>query len=106
MFRALKKIPLFKLLAIGEIVLLAGRHLSRLTPAERRRFVELMRAGRGSRRRLPEPQQAELSDLVAKAEPRLFAGTVAQKLSPVRLPRRLVHGPRRDPDQVGSGAGG
>jgi hypothetical protein len=103
-FRALRKLPFFRLLAIGEIVLLAGRHLSRLTPDERRRFVELMRAGRGSRRRLPEPEQAELADLVAKAEPRLFAGTVAQKLSPVWLPRRVVQGRRRD--HVGSGAGG
>jgi hypothetical protein len=31
---------------------------------------------------------------VAKAEPRLFAGQVADKLSPVPLPRRLVRGPR------------
>jgi hypothetical protein len=31
---------------------------------------------------------------VAKAEPRLFAGMVAHKLSPVPLPRRFVHGRR------------
>lgn len=90
MLRALRRIPLFKLLAIGEIVLLAGRHLSRLTPDERRRFVELMRAGRGRRRNLPEKERDELADLVAKAEPRLFAGAVAEKLSPVPLPRRFT----------------
>jgi hypothetical protein len=101
--RALRRLPLFKLLAIGEIVLLARRHLSRLTPDERRRFVELMRAGRGRRRNLPEPERDELADLVAKADPRLFAGAVAQKLSPVPLPRRVVQGPRR---KAGSGAGG
>jgi hypothetical protein len=32
---------------------------------------------------------------VAKAEPRLFVGSVADKLSPVPLPRRLVQGPKR-----------
>jgi hypothetical protein len=33
---------------------------------------------------------------VAKAEPRLFAGLVADKLSPVKLPKRVVRGKARD----------
>jgi hypothetical protein len=84
-----------KLLVIGEIVLLAGSHLRKLTRDERRRFVGLMREGRGRPSNLSEAERDELGRLVAKAEPRLFAGSVADKLSPVPLPRRLVRGPRR-----------
>ena len=91
----LRRLPVFKLLAIGEIVLLAGRHLRKLDPDERRRFVALMRKGRGRPRNLSQGDRDELGALVAKAEPRLLAGSVAQKLSPVPLPRRLVYGRRR-----------
>jgi hypothetical protein len=91
----LKRLPVLKLLAVGEIALAARAHAIRLTPDERRRLVELVRTGRGRPSRLSDPERAELRDLVAKAEPRLFAGTVADALSPVPLPRRIVHGPRR-----------
>ena len=91
----LRRLPVLKLLAIGEIVLLARTHLSKLEPHERRRLVELMRAGRGRPRNLSAADREELAELVAKAEPRLFAGMAADRLSPVPLPRRLVHGRRR-----------
>ena len=91
----LKRLPIFKLLAIGEIMLLARSHLARLESAERRRFLDLMRTGRGRRANLSPEEQQELSALIAKAEPRLFAGLAADRLSPVPLPRRVVHGPRR-----------
>ena len=91
----LRRLPVFKLLAIGEIALLAHTHVGRLEPAERRRLLDLVRKGRGRRRNLSPAEQEELSRLVAKAEPRLFAGLAADKLSPVPLPRRLVHGRRR-----------
>jgi hypothetical protein len=91
----LKRLPVLKLLAIGEIALLARTHVTKLEPAERRRLVELVRQGRGRPRRLSEPEREELSMLVAKAEPRLFAGEVADRLSPVPLPKRLVTGKRR-----------
>jgi hypothetical protein len=91
----LRRLPVFKLVAIGEIVLLARSHLRKLTPDERRRFLALMRQGRGRPRNLSEAERDELGTLVAKAEPRLLAGSVAEKLSPVPLPRRLVQGPRR-----------
>lgn len=91
----LRRLPVLKLLAIGEIVLLARTHLSKLDPRERRRLVELMRAGRGRPRNLSPADREELALLVAKAEPRLFAGSVADKLSPVPLPRRVVQGRRR-----------
>jgi hypothetical protein len=88
----LRRLPVLKVLAVGEVVLLAQSHLRKLSPDERRRFLALMRAGRGRPRNLSARQRAELTALVAKAEPRLFAGLVADKLSPVPLPRRLVRG--------------
>jgi hypothetical protein len=91
----LKRLPVLKLLAIGEIALLARSHIRKLEPAERRRFIELMRAGRGRPRNLSESDRDELARLVAKAEPRLLAGSVADKLSPVPLPRRVVQGRRQ-----------
>jgi hypothetical protein len=91
----LKWIPVMKLIAVGEIALLARSHAIKLTPEERRRLIALVRKGRGRRTKLSDDEREELSRLVAKAEPRLFAGLVAQKFSPVPLPRRLVRGRRR-----------
>ena len=88
----LRRLPMFKLLAIGEIALLAHTHMSLLEPYERRRLLELVRKGRGGTRRLTGDEREELARLVAKAEPRRFAGLAADKLSPVPLPRRLTHG--------------
>jgi hypothetical protein len=91
----LKRLPVLKILAIGEIALAARSHAMRLDAGERRRLVELVRTGRGRPSKLSDAERAELRELVAKAEPRLFAGTVADALSPLPLPRRLVHGPRK-----------
>jgi hypothetical protein len=92
----LKRLPVFKLLAVAEIALLARDHVSRLDADERRRLLSLVRKAKGrTRRNLDDAEREELAQLVAKAEPRLFAGLVADKLSPVPLPRRLTHGPSR-----------
>jgi hypothetical protein len=91
----LKRLPVMKLLAIGEIALLVRAHASLLEADERRRLVALVRKGRGRARNLTPDEREELAGLVAKAEPRRFAGLVADKLSPVPLPRRVVEGPRR-----------
>jgi hypothetical protein len=90
----LKRLPLFKLLAVAEIAFLARDHVSRLTPEERRRALELVKLGRGRTGNLTAREREELAALVAKAEPRLFAGLAADKLSPVPLPKRITHGPR------------
>lgn len=90
-----RRLPVLRLLAIGEIGLLARSHLSRLEPGERQRLIALLRAGRGNPRRLSTEDRDELQRLVAKTEPRLFAGMAADMLSPVPLPRRLVHGRKR-----------
>jgi hypothetical protein len=83
----LPRMPLLKLLAIAEVAMLARDHMSRLDRRERRRLVELVRIGRGRRRNLSPRERDELSRLVAKAEPRLFLGAAADKLSPIPLPQ-------------------
>src|SRR3954462_4892425 len=88
----LKRLPVVKLLAVAEVVLLAREHAAKLSPRERRRLVELVGHGRGRAATLDAREREELATLVAKAEPRRFAGAVADKLSPVPLPRRLVEG--------------
>ena len=90
MFRAARRLPFFKVLALAEIALLARRHLQSLTPVERQRMVELVRRGR----RLTPAERLELRELTAKLEPRVFAGGVADAFSPVPLPRRLTRGRR------------
>jgi hypothetical protein len=84
-----------KLLAIGEVALLARSHIRRLDPQERRRLIELLRKGRGRSANLSVAERDDLQALIAKTEPRLFAGTAADLLSPIPLPRRVTHGPRR-----------
>ena len=86
---------MFKLLAAAELAILARNHVLFLDRGERRRLLELIRIGRGRRRNLSEPERDELSDLVAKLEPRLLAGHAVDKLSPVPIPRRLVYGSRK-----------
>jgi hypothetical protein len=92
--RNLRRLPVAKLLALAEIVSLAHDHVTRLEPHERRRVLELLRIGRGRPSHLSAAQRAELHLLIAKADPRLFAGMVADKLSPVKLPKHVVRGKR------------
>lgn len=93
--RSLKGFPILKLLALAEIVLIVRDHFERLEPHERRRLIELVRMGRGRRSRLTPDEQDELANLVAKTEPRALAGEAVEKLSPVKLPKRLVYGRNR-----------
>ena len=90
-----KRLPWLKVLVVAELALIARDHMLRLSTDERRRMLELVRTTRGRRRNLTPAEQDELSALVAKAEPRLFAGTVADKLSPVPLPKRIIRGPKK-----------
>jgi hypothetical protein len=43
----LRRLPMLKLLALAEVLLIAQQHLEQLTPAERRRVVQLVRRGHG-----------------------------------------------------------
>jgi hypothetical protein len=84
MFRLLKKMPLFRLIAIGKTALLARRHLRRLDAQDRQRLLELVRKGRGMR----PAERDELRAILAKLGPREFAYATADAFSPVRLPGR------------------
>lgn len=86
------KVRLTALLAAADVVMLARRHWHRLSPPERRRLLALVGKGHGRSRNLSSEEQAELARLIAKADPRLFAGLVAQRFSPVPLPNRVVRG--------------
>jgi antitoxin (DNA-binding transcriptional repressor) of toxin-antitoxin stability system len=82
--RAARGIPVARLIAIGELLLLAREHITRLEPEERRRVVELVRRGARPRGRLSGRERRELEALIAKAEPRLFAREAVRKFSPIR----------------------
>ncbi len=89
--RASKQLPIFRVLAIAQVALLARRHLQQLGPGEARRIADLARRGRS----LSEPEKQELRELTAKLEPRAFAGAAADQISPFGLPRRFTGVKRR-----------
>jgi len=82
----MRRLPFFRLLAIGQTLLLARRHLQRLDAADRRRLGELVRRGRS----LDRAERDELRRLLAKVEPRAFAAATADAFSPLPLPRWLA----------------
>jgi hypothetical protein len=92
--RLAKRVPALKFLVLGDLAMLARRHLNQLTPEERRRFGTLV--GQAARRRpLSAAERDELSKLASKLDGRALAGGVADAFSPVPLPRRLREGRRR-----------
>ena len=60
----LKRIPVFKLLALAEIALLARAHIGRLTPEERRRLIQLVQTSRGRKGNLSQTERNELAGLL------------------------------------------
>jgi hypothetical protein len=88
--KAARLIPMARLIAAAQVVMLARRHWLRLDPHERRRLFTLVRIASGRRGRLTPGERLELVRLIAKADPKLFAGLVVQKFSPVPFPKRMV----------------
>ena len=86
MFRLLRRMPLFRLLAIAKIVLLAHRQFRSLERGDRRRLGELVRRGP----RMTAAERGELRGLLAKLKPRDLAVAAFGAFSPVRLPRRFT----------------
>jgi hypothetical protein len=85
MFRTIRRLPFLKLVAIVQLALLARRHLGVLTPADRRRMLELTRRPRT----MTPAERRELRDLALKLEPRAFAGEAIDHLSPFPVPRKF-----------------
>ena len=85
MFRFLRVLPWFRLLAIAKMALTARRHLRNLTPEERRRMAALARRGR----RADPAERDELRALVAKLDTGAFAAAAADAFAPWPL-RRLA----------------
>jgi hypothetical protein len=84
--KAARAIPMARLLAAAQVVMLARRHWHRLEPTERRRLLTLVRVAGGRRGKLTPGERLELARLIAKADPKLFAGLVVKQFSPVPLP--------------------
>ena len=92
----LRRLPVLKLLAMGEVALLARDHMLRLTPPERRRLMTLVRVGRGGRSRLTAAERDDLERLLDKLGARMLLGHAVDRLSPMPLPRRIVYGPKKN----------
>ncbi len=90
----LRRVPVVMLISAAQLALIARDHLMLLTPAERRRLVTLVRIGHGRPSRLTDAQQRELQMLLGKLQARRFMGDAITRVSPVRLPRRMVYGRR------------
>jgi hypothetical protein len=84
MFRTMRKLPMFRLVALAQVGLLARRHLAALNAKERRRLLELGRRPH----RLSAKERAELKRIAAKLEPRAFAEGAVRTVSPFGGRRR------------------
>jgi hypothetical protein len=79
MLKIAKKFPLIRIVVLGQLALLAHRHIGALTPQERRRLVELARKPH----KLTPRERRELRALAAKLEPGTFAKSAARTVSPL-----------------------
>ncbi len=79
MLRIAKKFPLIRLVVLGQLVLLAHRHVRALTPKERRRLIELARKPH----KLTPQERRELRALAAKLEPGTFAKSAVRTVAPI-----------------------
>ncbi len=89
--------PVMKTLLAAEIAAMAWAHLGKLSGAQRRRALTLLVQSRGRPGSLSDAERSELAALLASLEPRLFAGSVARRLSPLPVPKRVLYGPRGAP---------
>lgn len=95
--RLTRGIPVLALLSAAEVLKLATEHLGKLEPQERRRLASLVGELRHGPGALGAGDRAELARLLAKLEPRIFAGSLVRQFSPVPVPERLAYGrARRD----------
>jgi hypothetical protein len=86
-----RRMPFFKLLAVGQTVLLARRHLLQLDGDDRRRLRELVMRGKA----MNAAERDELRGLLSKLEPTAFAFATADAFSPIPIPGRRWRQRRR-----------
>jgi len=77
----LRRLPLARLVLLAEVVMLAKAHYERLSPAERRRLVLLVRDARGRPANLSARDRGELERLIAKVEPSAFLRAAVARFS-------------------------
>ncbi len=98
--RLAKGIPVVQMLLAAQVALLLGRHLTKLDSGDMNRLLALVTKARGLPSRLTQKEQDELHRLVAKLEPRLFAGAAVETVSPLPLPKRFLYGNKQNPARV------
>jgi hypothetical protein len=81
--RVLRKLPLVRVVAVAEVVILANEHVHKLEPQERRRLIELVKRGRARPSHLSARERRELTALLAKAEPKQFVSRAMEKITGV-----------------------
>jgi hypothetical protein len=84
----LRRLPIFRILVIGQLALLLGEHVRKLSPRERQRLVTLVRKARGRPKNLKPKEREELRRLVSKLEPTVFARSAVRKVSPIAGARK------------------
>jgi hypothetical protein len=92
--RLSRGVPIARLLLLGDVGVMAWRHIARLERAERASLLTLLARTRARPGTLTGAERRELARLLARLEPRLFFGTALRRLSPVPVPKRLLYGPR------------
>lgn len=92
--RLVKGFPVLRVHLAVEIAGMAWAHLAKLSGAQRRRVLVLLVKTRARPSRLSEHERQELTEIASAFEPRLLAGSVAKRLSPVPVPKRVLYGPR------------
>ena len=84
----LRRLPLARLVVIADLAILAKSHLDRLTPAERRRLLILLRDARCLPRNMSGSERREFERLIEKLGPRRFVDAAAERFSPIGGMRR------------------
>jgi len=83
-----KRLPIFRILAVAQLAMLAGEHARKLSPDERKRLVDLVRRAKGRPKNLRPKERDELRSLVSQLEPGAFARGAASRLSPIGRGRK------------------
>jgi hypothetical protein len=78
-----------RLLMAAEVLSIGKHHLDRITPQERSTLLRLVAKAKGRPRNLSSQEQADLSAIVQKLEPRIFLAQAAERISPVGVPGPL-----------------